>query len=326
MSKTHDTSHFTKEPTTTGPDNSDVTSAAPRRRFVCEKQRFTYDSSHEPIGIVEAGETFEVETLDCWSGLYQHESGFTPENRAYTAKNYDGVNGPVFVRGASPGDVVAVTLHNVEITTVGSVVLSRCTSPSPRYWWGEEFACRAFPIEDGEVIISDSKRIPIRPLVGCIATAPAREVLLSPRQGVFGGNMDCAEITSGATVVLPVEHEGALLYFGDCKAVMGDGEITQPPEVGTLITASVAVRTKPKTMRWPRVETDEALVTIVSGPSLADACRSAYKEMLDWLESEYEMERHEGATLMAMVAQTGLCQITSPFETAKCIMPRRWLA
>jgi acetamidase/formamidase len=137
--------------------------------------------------------------------------------------------------------------------------------------------------------------------------------------------MDCPEITIGATVLLPIEHEGALLYFGDCKAVMADGEITQPPEVGTLITASAAIRDKPKTMRSPRVETEESLVTIVSAQTIGDACRAAYREMLNWLESDYGMDRSEAATLMAMVAQPGLCQITSILETAKCIMPRRWL-
>ena len=63
-------------------------------------------------------------------------------------------------------------------------------------------------------------------------------------QGRYGGNLDCREIRAGATVVLPVEHEGAGLYFGDCKALMGDGEIVDPPEVGALVTASAQCRAR----------------------------------------------------------------------------------
>jgi amidase len=297
--------------------SSELNNNALRQRFTLETPHFTYDGTHQPIGTVDVGEVFEIETIDCWSGLYQY--------RAFTARNLDGVTGPIFIRGAMPGDVIAVTLHNVEVTTVGSVVVSHCSSPLPACWWGEEFECRSFPIEDGKIIVSESTQIPIHPVVGCIATAPEREVVLSIREGAFGGNVDCAEITTGATVFLPVGRVGALLYMGDCKAIMADGEITQPPEVGTLITASVKVLSKPDTMQWPRVETDDSLLTVVSGPSLTDACRGAFREMLYWLESDYKMNRQDAAILMAMVSRTGLCQISNTLHTAKCIMPRSWL-
>ena len=304
---------------------STMNTDAPRQRFALETPHFTYDATHEPVGAVDVDEIFEVETVDCWNGVYQDPSGFTPENRAYTARNLDGVTGPVFIRGAMPGDVIAVTLHNVEVTTVGSVVVSRCAAASPIDWYGEEFECRSYPIEDGKIIVSETTKVPIHPVVGCIATAPDREVVLSIREGVYGGNMDCAEMTTGATVLLPVENEGALLYLGDCKAIVTDGEITQAPEVGTLITASVKVISKPGTMRWPRVETEDSLLTVVSLPSLTDACRHAFKEMLNWLESDYKMDRQDAAILMGMVSQTGLCQISNTLPTAKCIMPRKWL-
>lgn len=295
-------------------------------RFTCRTPQFTYSPLHEPLGVVAPGERFEVETVDCFSGLYQDPAGFTPEHRAYTRENLDGVTGPISVRDAAIGDVVAVTIHGIEITTPGSVVVSRYRDPSPRGWWLEEDACYSYPIENGELVFSNSLRIPVRPLIGCIATAPGRETVLSIRQGPYGGNIDCAEVTVGATVVLPVAVEGALLYFGDCKALMGDGEITQPPEVGTLITASVAVRPRPPAMRWPRVETPESLVTVVSNPSLDEACRFAFKELLDWVESEYDIERTRAAMLLGMVAQTGICQTCNSLYTAKCVMPRRWVA
>jgi len=294
-------------------------------RFACGEPRFTYSHLHEPVGVVKPGEVFQVETVDCFSGLYQTPEGFSAENRKYTSENLDGVTGPIYIDGATPNHTVAITLHEIAVTSLGSVVVSRYENPLPKGWWLEEYTCDSYRIQEGELLFSDSLRIPLRPVVGCIATAPARETVLSVRQGQYGGNMDCAEIGPKATIVLPVAVEGALLYFGDCKAMMGDGEIAQPPEVGTVITASVELRPVPARMTWPRVETTDRLMTVVSGPSLEESCRLAFKELLDWIEPEYGMSRGDAALLMAMVADTGICQISNALHTAKCSIPRRWL-
>ena len=42
------------------------------KRFACDTPRFTYDARHLPIGEVQPGELFQVETIDCFSGLFQH--------------------------------------------------------------------------------------------------------------------------------------------------------------------------------------------------------------------------------------------------------------
>jgi amidase len=163
-------------------------------------------------------------------------------------------------------------------------------------------------------------------LIGCIATAPKREVTLSRCEGPYGGNLDCNEITAGATVILPVTVPGAYLYFGDCKARMADGEVVACPEVGTLITADVALRPGPARMHCPRVETADSLITLVSARTLEDACRNAFKYMLWWVVDDYGLEQEDAAMLMGMVAHTGICQVSNPLLTAKCIMPRMYLS
>jgi tetratricopeptide (TPR) repeat protein len=115
------------------------------------------------------------------------------------------------------------------------------------------------------------------------------------------------------------------LALGDAKAAMGDGEVVQPPEVDTLITASARPMPRPPTMRWPRVVTETLLMTVVSGTTIDDACREAFKELLDWIESEYGLPRQDAAMLMGMVAQTGLCSLSNTLHTAKCRIGRSWL-
>ena len=141
-------------------------------------------------------------------------------------------------------------------------------------------------------------------------------------QGRYGGNMDCREIRAGATLVLPVAHDGGGLYFGDCKALMGDGEIVGPPEVGALVTATAEPRARPASMTWPRIETADSMTTLVSGKPLEWSARQAYRELLEWVVEDYEIARPQAALLLAMVAHAGICQISNTDYTAYCVAPR----
>ena len=145
-------------------------------------------------------------------------------------------------------------------------------------------------------------------------------------QGPYGGNMDFREVRAGATLVLPAWHDGGGLYFGDAKALMGDGEIVGPPEVGALVTASAEPRERPPSMRWPRLETADALTTIVSGRPLEWSARQAFRELLDWVVDDHALERPRAALLLAMVADAGICQISNTDSTAYATVPRGALA
>ena len=289
--------------------------------FEPDDLKFTYSGDHTPIGTVEAGETFVVETEDCFTGRFQRPDGFTPENLAWVLENLDGVTGPIAVAGAQRGDAVAVTLHRVEVTTPGSVAWSTCAADSPVDWWGEWYACDGLEVRDGHVHLGEL-RIAARPLVGCIATAPDRETVFSKMQGRYGGNMDCNQVREGATVVLPVEVDGAYLYFGDSKARMGDGEVVQSPEVGTRLEVSVETGPRPPGMGWPRILSADQLVTVVSARSIDEGAKLALAEMLAWCESTSGLSRADTALVLGMIADVGICQVANALPTARCVVDR----
>jgi amidase len=75
---------------------------------------------------------------------------------------------------------------------------------------------------------SASKRfeMPLKPMLGRLAVAPrGQEAFGGLWPGDFGGNLDAPDLGEGATVYLPIFHDGALFYFGDGHAAQGDGEI-----------------------------------------------------------------------------------------------------
>lgn len=287
--------------------------------------KYTYSPTHDPIGTVGAGEAFTVITEDCFTARFRNAEDFNEESAAWVEQNLNGVTGPVAVDGASPGAAIAVRVERIDVTTPGCVVVSRCASLTPSDWWHEEDHVVNLAIENGVIWLAKDWSVPVRPLIGCLASTPARETVLSRHEGDYCGNVDCGEITAGATVILPVEVSGAGLYFGDSKAAMGDGEVVCAPEVGTRILASATPLARPASMRSPRVIDAESLTTIVSGISLADACRAAFRELKAWLEDEWDLTRDESALVMGIGADCGVGQVSNLLHTAKCSIARSLL-
>jgi acetamidase/formamidase len=275
--------------------------------------------------MVGAGERFEVESVEGWSGYFRAPSDFTPERHAEAEGHKWAVTGPISVAGARRGGAVAVTIHAVEVVTPGVVVYGAYKSPEPLEWWDDETACDLFPAENGILRFDERTTLPTRPLIGCLAVVPEEGEVHAMHQGRYGGNLDCRALRDGATLVLPVSQDGAGLYFGDCKALMGDGEIVAPPEVGALVTASAEPRERPASLEWPRIETGQSLTTLVSGTPLEWSARQAFRELLNWVVEECELPRARAALLLGMMAQARIAQISNTAYTAYCTMPREVL-
>jgi amidase len=295
------------------------------QRFPEVDAKYTYSPDHESIGTVQPGELFEVESVEGYSGYFRSPADFTPQAFAEAEAHKWAVTGPISVAGAEAGGAVAVTIHAIEIVTPGVVTYGGYTAADPFEWWDDESACDVYPVHDGVLRFDDRTSLPTRPLIGCLAVVPEDGQAHAKLQGRYGGNLDCREIRAGATVILPIAHDGGGLYFGDCKALMGDGEIVGPPEVGALVTASAVPVARPGSLNWPRIETSTEMTTLVSGKPLEWCAREALRELLGWVTEEYDLPRPKAALLLAMVAHAGICQISNTDYTAFCTMPRKVL-
>ena len=292
------------------------------QRFAASGAKYAYSPEHASIGTVQPGERFEVESVEGFSGYFRSPSDFTPETYAEAEAHKWAVTGPIAVAGAEAGGAVAVTIHAVDVLTPGVVVYGGYTNTDPLEWWDDESACELYSVQEGVLRFDEVTTLPTRPLVGCLAVAPAEGTAHAKLQGRYGGNLDCRELRAGATLILPVAHDGGGLYFGDCKALMGDGEIVGPPEVGALVTASAVPRARPASLEWPRLETSESFTTLVSGKPLEWSARQAFRALLNWVTEDFELPRPKAALLLAMVAHAGICQISNTDYTAYCTMPR----
>jgi amidase len=288
--------------------------------------KYAYSPEHAPIGTVQPGEVFEVESVEGYSGYFRKPEDFTPESYAQAEAVKWAVVGPITVAGAEAGGAVAVTIHDIAINTPGVVTYGAYSRDVEPYdWWADESGADAYPIEDGVLRFDEHTRLKTRPLIGCLAVVPGEGEMHAKLQGRYGGNLDCRELRAGATLLLPVEHNGAGLYFGDCKALMGDSEIVGPPEVGAIVTASAMPLERPASLEWPRIVTTDELMTIVSGKPLELAARQAMRELLNWIDDDYDLPRARAALLLAMVAHARIAQISNTNYTAYCVAPRNVL-
>jgi acetamidase/formamidase len=293
------------------------------QRFPERDAKYAYSPAHASIGTVQPREVFQVESVEGYSGYFRSPEDFNDESYAAAEAHKWAVVGPISVAGAKAGDAVSVTIHDVEITTPG-VVTYGAYSPDvdPYEWWNDETAADVYPIADGFVRFDEHTSLPTRPLIGCLAVQPAEGEVNASLQGRYGGNLDCRELRAGVTMILPVAHAGAGLYFGDCKALMGDSEIVGPPEVGALVTASAEPTERPRSLEWPRLETAEKLMTVVSGKPLEWAARQALRELLNWVCDDFELPRAKAALLLAMVADARIAQVSNTDYTSYCVAPR----
>jgi len=295
---------------------------------ILSKDQFSFlfgKHTGEPF-YVEPGEIFSVETRDCFEDRIKKPNDL--ENREifnFIMSHRNPVTGPIYIKGAEPGDVIKVNLKEIKLADQVVTCIGDAIDEDPHRIFP---VCKAliYKVHEGKIMINKNISLPINPLVGTIGTAPKEECISSEKQGNFGGNMDCEDIKIDSTLWLPVFIEGALLSLGDVHALQGDGEVGMPFEVAATVILSVdIVKGYSKNMKWPRVENVENIATIVSDKTFEKAAVESHREMMHWLKEEYGCNDEDAFTLLNMVAHPRVCQFVCPQVTVRCVLPKKFL-
>jgi acetamidase/formamidase len=299
-------------------------SPAPEYRLGTERTHHKFSAAIPPVLHVPSGAIIEAFTHEATGG--QLALGSTDEDLA--AVDWDvthALTGPIYVEGARPGDVLAVTLLEVEAGTWGWIGI----------WPGEGIlpdeaqtpSIRTFSIENQNARIRFSERItlPLRPFPGVLGVAPATDEMLSttpPRAN--GGNMDDPNITAGTTVYFPVFVDGALFSIGDTHALQGAGEVG-----GSALEAPMRIRFRLEVLRGhrplqePQYETHEYYATTGFATTLDEAAQKATRYMIDYLATEHELSRAEAYMLCSLVCDLRLQQaVNAPHRSVAMHLPK----
>jgi acetamidase/formamidase len=252
---------------------------------------------------VESGEEVELHVRDASDEQLGPDSGV----EAVAALDFSHVNpvsGPVAVKGARPGDVLAVEILELRARDWGWTAIipgfGLLADEFPDPW----LRISAVDPESRRVAFAPGVTLPFEPFPGTIGVAlpePGRHSIVPPSN--WGGNLDIKHLRAGTTLYLPVGVEGALFSVGDTHAAMGDGEVC-----GTAVEAAMDIVVRLSVRRdfsvpapqyavpageLSRIEAGSYHVTTGVGPDLMEATRAATRAMIEHLGDRHGLERQE---------------------------------
>ena len=219
-----------------------------------------YHPDIEPVAEIGEGEEIALDTRDALDGQIKPGMG-DADLAAVEPGVVHPLTGPVFVKGAEPGDILEIEFTDI----IPQPAAFSCIVPGLGFLrdvMTEPFLVH-WRIRDGWATSEQipGVRIPGAPFMGVSAVAPSAAKLaewtareqrvidkggfalppdpagavpagpcgltglrtLPPREN--GGNFDAKQLTKGAKLFLPVFEEGALFSTGDGHFAQGDGEV-----------------------------------------------------------------------------------------------------
>ena len=286
-------------------------------RHVCSSFHSAWDRDLEPALEVEDGELVELHVPDA-SRDQIGEAAVAADLASVDFDLMNPVAGPVFVRGARPGDVLEVEVLEVRTRAWGWTAIvpgfGLLADDFPAPW------LRISRIEDGRVLFGDRFELPCRPFPGTIGVAPESpgpHSVIPPSR--FGGNIDVRHLTAGATLFLPVGVDGALFSAGDGHAAQGDGEVC-----GSAIETGMEILLRLGVRRDIQIDAPQLLVPTVAPPvpgsvhittgigeNLHEAARSAARAMIDLLSGRFGLAPEEAYALTSIAGDLRIHEIVN---------------
>ena len=286
----------------------------------------------EPVLRIKPGDIVETQTFSKPGDYYDPA----------TAGPWPGEVGPFYVEGVTPQDTLVVKIlklrpnRDTAISAVRPNGISAVAADGRTRMLNDPLPARRFVWQldrTRNVGILDLPRsamkrieIPLAPMLGRVAVAPAgAEAWGGLWPGDFGGNMDAVDITEGATIYLPVFHEGAYFYFGDGHALQGDGEIVGSGLETTMDVTFQFDVIKGKAIRWPRIENAEHIMVAGSVRPLIDAFRIAHVELIEWLVADYGFDKIEALQVVSQAGTARVANVVDPNYTVVAKFPKALL-
>ena len=235
--------------------------------------------------------------------------------------------GPVGVRGAQPGDMLAI--HYQRLLPLD---------------WGVNFnnpgdlGTGALPEEfpDGQVRYLDLDlqamtasfapgiSLPLAPFQGTLGVAPAQGgIVSSVPPGQHAGNVDLRDLVEGSILYIPVWQAGAKIFTGDSHALQGDGEVnlTALETAMRELRIQVVLHQQPG-WEWPFAETDSHWFALGMHQDLNEAFKIALRNALDFLERKAGLERLDAYALASMGLSFRVTQVVDANKGVHAMIPK----
>lgn len=290
---------------------------------VLERGRVHYkwDNSLEPVVEIEPGDIVHCETAEVTDGQVTpgcpaSRLGEIDFNRLYP------LAGPIFVKGAEPGDALEVEMLRLEPLDWGwTGILPGLGLLSEDF---TEPYIRHFDLTNRDhAELREDIHIPLQPFCGTMGVATDDDGphdVLPPTKGA--GNIDTRHLNVGTKLYLPVFVPGAMFSAGDCHAAQGDGEVCVTGiecPMSFSLRFNLKKRQAPKPWRYqfvtpagplqPRYDERGYFATTALGPDLMENSKNAVRDLIEWLGIEHALSREDAYVLCSLGADLKISQI-----------------
>lgn len=292
---------------------------------------------------INAGQEVVVETMDCFSGAITDNA-----QRFNTFADYYNeipgpflpVAGPIKVKGASRGDVLAVHVLDIRVGIDGGRAITMvvpffgglCNPHTLVNELGPDTkVCQIqgdvidFPLQNRTV------QLPVRPMIGTIWSAPARERRYASVHDAFNcGNIDCPELCPGNTIYLPVSTPGGMVSLGDVHACMGDSEITgysMETAADVYLRIDLIKQEENYYLNYPQIESERAIGSVGChfGQPLGENVKAAFHDMVMRLHRFYGLTVLDAYELLGQVGEVRVHQTLDKFNAVLVKLDKRYL-
>ncbi|WP_375431173.1 acetamidase/formamidase family protein [uncultured Friedmanniella sp.] len=286
-----------------------------------------FSAAHAPVLTIDPGDTLIVRSLDASGYLEpqqhpgQEQHKLRPQSRGHC------LTGPIAVRGARPGQRLALRLHALRPDPWGWTVAAALDTPvsrrlglveGPPSWLLWQLDADARTGRESRGFVRD-----LAPFLGVMGVAPAEpgeHSTIAPR-AASGGNIDCRELVAGSTLYLPVAVPDALLYLGDGHAAQGDGEVGGTAIECAMTTELTVDLVDDRPLTQIHAETPAGLITFGFDADLNLAAGDALDAMVGWLALRYEVDRATALALASTAVDLRITQIANQTWGVHALLP-----
>lgn len=278
---------------------------------------FAMNGQNKASYTVKPDEPFTVEMFDCFSNTVHTEDDLI------SSIDFNKINpatGPIYVEGAEPGDVLKVTIHQIDLKEQGAVMSVPDLGVLGEQITKEKTAILKVNHNSFEY---RGRTFPLLKMIGVIGTAPADDQSVetgTPDQ--HGGNLDCTLVQEGNHIYLPVNVPGALLAMGDMHAAMGDGEVGGSGlEVGGTAEISVEIL-KDSNLPTPFIETSDRFASIGVHEDMFTASKEATNKMAQFLVNYHDFTIEDAHMALSLLGNLIVCQAVNPKISMRMEIPK----
>lgn len=237
------------------------------------------------------------------------------------------VTGPIEIRGAQVGDLVAMTVLETLPRVPYGVISNRHGKgalPGEYPLEGDLFSAFATVDETGRygqlprtIGAEPTVNFPLAPFLGVMGVAvPGSERPHTVPPGSHGGNIDINLLTVGSTLYLPVQVPGVLAYVGDPHFAQGDGEVSLTAmEASLRATISFEVIAREDAiaqfgeLAGPLAETTDFLVPTGLDEDLDIAVQNCVRAAISLVQARYGMDPRLAYAYLSAATDFNISQV-----------------